>query len=155
MLTLYRFPPAFDERMNKKARRMLSWCIPLFCFSAIWAYGNPNVLEKTNIVEFDAKTYANNVTDRNLDSYFGPVVMFFNRGTNLYGVPFFVILIIYVALFILGFLFSNVLGLIFNLIFGCCKVKLKKDKTKKDMWYDARVATNEMSDEFDLYNSLD
>lgn len=154
MLRLYRLPPAFDERMNRKVRRILAWSIPIFCISAIWILGNPNILEKTTIVDFDAQSYADQVTRDNLDSMFAVIQVFFERSVNLYAVPFFIILLLYVLIFILSFLFSNVIGTILTILFGCCKVHLKKDPTRRDMWFDARVPTNEMSDEFDLFNSL-
>ena len=141
--------------MNQISRNLLRWCIPIFCFSAIWAFGNPNILEKTDLVSFNASDYANEVTDSNLDSFFGPVITFFERATNQYGVPFFVIFLLFFIIYILGFLFNNVLGLLFDILFGCCKVKLKTDKTKKDNWYDFRVASKEMADEFSLYSALD
>jgi uncharacterized membrane-anchored protein YhcB (DUF1043 family) len=111
-------------------------------------------LEKTTIVSFDAKSYAANATGENLDSFFGPLIKFFDRATNLYGVPFFAILLIFFAIFILGFVFNNIIGSVFGLVFGCCKINLTKNKTKQDMWFDARVQSSEMADEFDLYKSL-
>lgn len=155
VLKLYKFPPAFDERMNKISRNLLRWCIPIFCFSSIWAFGNPNILEKTELVKFDAASYANDVTDSNLDSFFGPIITFFDRSTNQYGFPFFAVFLVFFIIYILGFLFNNVLGLLFKILFGCCTVKLKKDMTKKDHWFDYRVASKEMSDEFSLYTALD
>lgn len=140
--------------MNKKVRRILAWCIPLYCISAIWVFGNPNILEKTNIINFDAQSYAENYTKRDLDTFFAPIIIFFNRAVTLYGAPFFAILLVFLLIFIMGFIFSNTFGLVFSLLFGCCKVDLKKAQLKKDMWFDARMPISEMGDEVDLYISL-
>ena len=138
-MRIYRYPPAFDERMNRKVRHILQWAIPIYCIACIWVFGNPNILEKTNIVDFDAKSYANDVTDQDLDSFFAGFIKFFDRATNLYGLPFFIILLLYTVYFALGFVIKDLLGLIYKILFGCCKVKLKKDNTRRDMWFDARI----------------
>lgn len=154
MLRIYKSPPAFDEKMNAQARNILKWSIPIYCVACIWVLGNPNILEKTDILGTSAQAYADNMTTSNLDSFFGGLIKFFDRATNVYGLPFFLILILFILQFVLSFIFADVLGLVVKLLFGCCKVNLKKDETKRDMWFDALVSKQEMDDEADLYNSL-
>lgn len=101
VLTEYRIPPYFDRRINRKARKILSYGIIMFSFSAIWTFGNPNILEKTDIINFDAQAYSENVVKKDFNSLYGPLYHFFGRSTNLYGVPFFLVLIICLVIFIL------------------------------------------------------
>lgn len=154
VLNLYRLPPSFDQRMNRQVRHLLGWCIPIFCISSIWAFGNSNILEKPSFITLDAKSYANSITESNFDNFFGTLVKFFDRATNIYGIPFFIVLLLFILIRILGFIIVNIFSLIFKLLCCCCHVKLKQDDLKDDMCFDARVPSSEMAEEFNLYNSL-
>ena len=154
MLTHYRNPAAFDETMNQQARGILFWAIPIYCVACVWSFGNHNILEKPTFAALDAKVVSDTLKNSNLNNFFGPLVKFFDRATNAYGIPFALILAIFAAHVLLSFVFGNILGGLFKLIFGCCRVKLEEDKTKTDNWFDVRVQTEEMVDEFKLHDSL-
>ena len=124
-MKLYKFSPAFDHRLNRQSRNLLIWCIPIFCISAIWVLGNPNILEKTEIISFDTLKYKNLVFKEDQNKFFAPMVKLFDRATNLYAIPFSAILIAYVLLYLIWFIFGNLLGGLLGCICSCCKVKLK------------------------------
>jgi len=139
VLTHYRLPAAFDERMNEQARGIMFWAIPIYCISSVWSFGNRNILESPRFANLDVKVVSDTLANSNLNNFFGPLVKFFDRATNAYGIPFALILAIFVAYVLLSFVFGDLFLGLFKLIFSCCKVKLKEDKTKADNWFDLRV----------------
>ena len=132
------------------------WAIPIYCVACVWSFGNNNILESPTFANLDVKVVSDALSNSNLNNFFGPLVKFFDRATNAYGIPFALILALFVAYVLLSFVFGNILGGLFKLIFGCCKEKKLEDKTKAaaDNWFDLRVQTQEMKDEFKLHESL-
>lgn len=98
---MYKFPPYFDSRINERARYILLYGIPIFCVASIWSFGNPNILEKTTITSFDAAKYSENALKQDLDSFFGPLILFYKRSTNTYALFFTIILIFFILITIL------------------------------------------------------
>lgn len=143
MLTHYRLPAAFDETMNQQVRGIMFWAIPIYCIACVWSFGNNNILESPTFANLDVKVVSDALSNSNLNNFFGPLVKFFDRATNAYGIPFALILALFVAYVLLSFVFGNILGGLFKLIFGCCKEKKLEDKTKAeaDNWFDLRVQT--------------
>jgi hypothetical protein len=107
------------------------------------------------LIAFDAKKYTNLVSKNDKNRFFGPLVKFFERAVNLYAIPFFAILIVFAALYLIWFIFGNLLGGLIRLMFSCCKIKLSKEEAKEDQFFDARVPTKDMLDELDLFYGLD
>lgn len=101
LLTVYKFPPYFDNRINERARRILSYGIPIFCIASIWTFGNPNVLEETTIKNFNVEEYSQKALNQDMNTFLGPFILFFKRCVNNYGIVFFAVLALYIIILIM------------------------------------------------------
>lgn len=85
-------------------------------------------------------------------SFFGPLVKFFNRCVTNNGVYFFIALLIYVTYLVLKIFFGNLLSLLSTIFFCCVRARKSQEVKNQTVHFCYRVQDEYIADELQLYN---
>ena len=157
VLTNSKIPPNFDESMSQRARGILSAVVPIYLILCVWIFGNINILDETDLsyaqlVESNRfvtlDTIKNNTSS--YESFFGPLVKFFDRCTSGNAIYFFLVLLAYCLYLIARFLLGSFMFGLIKLICTCNKKGEKLRVKNKNIHYCWRVPDVFIADEVHL-----